>query len=190
MAGNTGMITGVVRVSYLNCWEPRETDSGKKYSASILIPKKDKKTLSDLDKCVKAAIQAGIDKGTFKKTQIKMLRTPQRDGDEEVEAGTRGDEYRDMIFINANSVRAPGVVGRDAKPLMDTDDIYSGCWCRVDINLFPYNRKGNVGIGVGFNNIMKWEDGERLDGRRSAESAFADYADDLPDGSPEEDSLE
>lgn len=192
MAGKTQMITGVVRVSYLNVWEPRKVDpedpnSVAKYSVSILIPKSDKKTLKELESCCKAAVELGIDKGKFKKAQAGRLRFPMRDGDEEAKTGDRGDEYKGMIFINANSTRAPGVVGKDAKPLMDQDDIYSGAWCRVDINCFPYNTKGNLGIGVGFNNIMKVKDDERLDGRRSAESAFADYADDLPEGDGEGD---
>lgn len=180
------MITGLARVSYLNVWEPRKVDpddpnSIAKYSVSILIPKKDKATLKALDACCKAAAELGKDRGKFKKAQMGRLRFPMRDGDEEHASGDRGEEYKDMIFINANSTRAPGVVGPDAKPLMDQEDIYSGCWCRVDINLFPYNTKGNIGIGVGFNNIMKVEDDERLDGRRSAEQAFGDYAEDLPE---------
>ena len=61
------------------------------------------------------------------------------------------------------------------KPIIDSDTFYSGCYGHVHVNLFPYNTAGNRGIGVGLNNLMKSADGDRLDGRKSAEDAFAEY---------------
>ena len=183
---STKMITGEVRFSYLHVWEPAETPSGdEKFSASILIPAKDKKTLAAVEKAVQAAIKRGIEKGKFTKAQVKTLRLPLRNGTEEFENGEKANnpEYKGMMFLNASSNRQPGVVGPDAKPLMDQDDAYSGMWGRADINFFPYNAAGNKGVGVGLNNVMKLRDDERLDGRQKAEDAFSDYAVEEPEGS-------
>jgi hypothetical protein len=43
----------------------------------------------------------------------------------------------------------------------------------VDVGFFPFSRDGNRGIGCGLNNVMFVKEGERLDGRQSAEQAFA-----------------
>lgn len=171
------MITGIVRFSYLNAFEPKETPSGDmKYSASILIPKEDELSVKEVRAAINAAVQKGIDNNKFSKAHVNSLRIPLRDGDAEFEAGDRGPEYKGHFFLNASSKNKPGIVGPDAKPMFDPDDFYSGCYGRADINFFPYNQAGNKGVGVGLNNLMKIRDGERLDGRQKAEDAFAQFA--------------
>ena len=44
---STRVITGKVRLSYANVWEPKSINGGdEKYSVSLIIPKTDTKTLS------------------------------------------------------------------------------------------------------------------------------------------------
>lgn len=171
------MVTGEVRFSYANVFEAAATPSGDmKFSVSILIPREDKKTLENINKAIQEAVAKGLEKGTFTKQHVKGLRFPIRDGDAEVKSGKRGKEYKGYFFINASSKNQPGVVNTKLEPLMSTDDFYSGCWGRADVNFFPYNQAGNRGIGVGLNNLMKSKDGDRLDGRQSADQAFSEYA--------------
>ena len=57
---------------------------------------------------------------------------------------------------------------------MDPQRLYSGCYVNVDVNLYAYNHpKGGRGVGAGLNHIMLVREGDRLDGRVSAEEAFA-----------------
>lgn len=171
------MITTEVRFSYLNAFEPKETPSGDmKYSASILIPKEDETGVKELQAAINIAVQKGLETNKFSKVQVPGLRLPLRDGDEEFEQGNRGPEYKGFWFINASSKNKPGVVDKNAKPLFDADEFFSGCWGRADIGFFPYNQAGNRGVGVGLNNLMMLREGERLDGRQSAENAFSKYA--------------
>ena len=168
-------IIGPCRVSYLNCWEPRETPSGDlKYSVSVLIKDSDKANIKKVNDAIQKAIEVALSKNVFPKAAVPNLRLPLRNGSEEFEMGNRGEEYNGHKFLNATSKNAPGIVGPDNQPLMDQNEIYSGCYCYVDLAFFGYNQAGNRGIGVGFNNIMKYKDGDRLDGRQSAESAFKD----------------
>jgi len=173
------MITGIVRFSYLNAFEPKKTPSGDmKYSASILVPKEDELSVKEVKAAINAAVQKGIDANKFSAAQTNSpkFHNPLRDGDVEFENGDRGAEYKGHYFLNSSSVNKPGIVGADAKPLFDPDDFYSGCHGRADINFFPFKNAGNIGVGVGLNNLMKIRDGERLDGRQKAEDAFANYA--------------
>lgn len=171
------MITGVVRLSFVHVFEPAQTPSGDmKYSACIMIKKDDKATLKTIDEAIKEATKKGLEKSVFNKTAVPRLRTPLRDGDAEVEEGKRTAEFKGFWFMNASSKNQPGVVDKALKPLFDTNEFYSGVWARVDCNLFPYNTRGNVGIGCGLNNLMKVADDERLDGRQRAEDAFSEFA--------------
>ncbi len=171
------MITCEVRFSYLNAFEPKETPSkDMKYSASCLIPKDDEKGVAEIKAAINKAVQTGIDNNKFSQAQVKGLRLPLRDGDEEFDNGTRGAEYKGHWFINASSKNKPGVVDSAAKPLFDAETFFSGCYGRADVGFFPYNQAGNKGIGVGLNNLMMTKEGERLDGRQKAEDAFANFA--------------
>jgi hypothetical protein len=171
------MITGEVIISYPAIWEPKANPSGAmKFSCSVLIDKKDKATVKDFQDAIAKATAKG--KGSIWNNKIPNFRyKPLRDGDEELESGEKTDKvYKGKYFINCSSNDAPGVVGPDAKPLMDQDELYAGCIVRLDVNPFPYKNSGNSGIGWGLNNLMLVREGPRLDGRQRAVDAFGSYA--------------
>lgn len=174
----TKVVTGKVRFSYVHVFEPWAGQEGQqpKYSVCILIPKDDKKTLDKIAAAMDEAVQEGIaSKWGGKKP--KNLHTPIRDGDEE--RADEAPEYEGMMFLNANSKNAPGVVDKDLNVILDTEEFYSGCWGRASVNFFPYDSNGNRGIGVGLNNLQKLKDGERLGGARA--TAEDDFDDDFED---------
>ena len=56
----TKVVTGVVRLSYANVWEPASINgSNPKYSVSLIIPKADTKTIDAINAAVDAAIHHG-----------------------------------------------------------------------------------------------------------------------------------
>ena len=169
------VITGVCRLSYANIWQAKSINGGApKYSASVLIPKSDTKTVAK----VKAAIQAAYEEGEGKlkgngKTapSLASLKTPFSDGDTE-----RPDDeaYAGHWFINANSNTAPGVVDANREPIYDTSEIYSGVYARVSLSFYAFNSNGNRGIACALQNIQKVRDGEALGGKSKAEDDFND----------------
>ena len=56
--------------------------------------------------------------------------------------------------------------------------VYSGCFCNVSVNLYPFNANGNRGVAVGLGNIQFVKDGDRLSGRASADADFDALEDD------------
>jgi len=171
------MITGQAIISYPAVFEPKENLSGKlKYSCSLLFDKKDTTTVNE----VKAAIDKAIAKGTATVWGGKVPKfryEPLRDGDAEIASGDKDDAiYKGKYFLNCTSDTAPGVVDKHAKALMDQTKLYAGCIVKADINPFPYKNSGNSGIGWGLNNLMLIGDGDRLDGKKNAEQAFAGVA--------------
>ena len=173
---STKVVTGIVRLSYANVWEPTSVNGGTpKYGVSLIIPKSDKKTITAINKAIDAAIQAGISKFGGKIPNKAALKLPLRDGDAE-----RDDEaYANSYFFNANSPTAPQIVDRAVQPILDRSEVYSGCYAKVSINFYAFNSNGNRGIACGLGNIQKIRDGEPLGGRSSAADDFtADFDDD------------
>lgn len=80
--------------------------------------------------------------------------------------------YQDSYFINANSITAPQIVDKHVQPILDRDEVYSGCYARVSINFYAFNTNGNRGIACGLGNIQKIRDGEPLGGHASASDDF------------------
>ncbi|ASB66975.1 hypothetical protein S101413_03558 [Bacillus velezensis] len=74
--------------------------------------------------------------------------------------------------MNASSKTKPGIVDRNLNHIIDSEELYSGCYGRVSINFYAFNTAGNKGIACGLNNIQKLEDGDYLGGRSRAEDDF------------------
>ena len=172
----TKVITGKnTRLSYFHGWEPTSINGGpERYSVSVLIPKDDKEIVKAINDAVDAAIEEGIAKFGGKKPNKAAIKLPLRDGDTE-----REDEaYAGHWFINANSKTAPQIVDKAVKPILDRDEVYSGCYARVSLNFYAFNSNGNKGIACGLGNIQKIGDGEPLGGRSLATDDFTTEDDD------------
>ena len=171
----TKVVTGRVRLSYANVWEPVSINGGTpKYSVSLIIPKSDTKTIEAINAAVDAAIKEGAAKFGGKIPNKAALKLPLRDGDVE-----RDDEaYKGCYFVNANSTTPPQIVDRTVQTILDRNEVYSGCYARVSINFYAFNSNGNRGIACGLGNIQKVDDGVPLGGRSSAADDFATDLDD------------
>lgn len=168
MNNATKVVTGEVRFSFLNVFEPKSINgSEEKYSVSLLIPKTDTKTINAINRAVEAAKQAGI--GKFGGKIPAVMKLPLRDGDAE-----RPDDevYAGHYFVNANCKQQPGLVYKNGQKIIDSTDLYSGCYGHASINFFAFNNNGNKGIACGLNHLMKTRDGEPLGGRSKAEARF------------------
>lgn len=170
-ANLTKVVTGIVRLSFANVWEPKSINGGtEKYSASIIIPKSDSKTIDAINRAMNAAIEEGRGKFGGKVPNRSALKLPLRDGDID-----RPDDlaYAGSFFVNANSTTAPQVVDLALNPILERSEIYSGVYARVSINFYAFNSNGNRGIACGLGNIQKVRDGEPLGGKSSAADDFA-----------------
>lgn len=187
MANNkpeTLVITGLVRFSYAHIFEPAAIgdSSDEKYSLSVIIPKSDKKTLT----AIKTAVDKAKELGKTKKWGGKIpanLKLPLRDGDED---RPEDEAYANSYFFNCFSTKQPGIVDAHCQPILNADDVYSGCYGRVSVNFYPFDSNGSKGVAAGLNNVQKLRDGERLGGATTAESDFGDdfaeqFADDNDD---------
>lgn len=172
----TKVVTSInTRLSYFNGWEPVSINGGaEKYSVSVLIPKTDKETINAINAAVDAAIEEGIAKFGGKKPNKAAIKLPLRDGDVERD----DDAYKGHYFVNANSTTPPQIVDKSVRPILDRNEVYSGCYARVSLNFYAFNSNGNKGVACGLGNIQKVKDGEPLGGRTNAADDFTTVEDD------------
>lgn len=162
---------GPCRLSYTHVfskYNPDGDDKNAKYMTNVLIPAKEKETVAAIQKAIDAAKASGV-VSKWGGKEPKKLDMPLRDGDDKDD-----DVYAGMLYVNAKSSTRPGIIGRDKAPIVDEEEIYSGVWAIVSVTFYPYDTNGKRGVACGLNNIMKFKDDEKLGGRCSAETDFAD----------------
>ena len=171
----TKVLTGEVRLSYVNLVTPKAQNPGDspKYSVQLLIPKTDTATVQDIMNSIEAAAQKAVNEkwGGVRPNFAPIM----HDGDGvKPDAGTPyAPECKGHWVLNASSNTKPEVVDiSNINCPLAPQDIYSGMYARVTINFYGYkNRKTGVGCGLG--NVLKTRDGEPLSGGASAASDFA-----------------
>jgi len=138
-----------------------------KYSVSAIIDKKDTKTINAIKAAIEQAKKDSVSKWGGKVPA--NLKLPLRDGDID-----RPDDeaYAGCYFFNANSRQAPQVVDAKVQPILDQNEVYSGCYGKISVTFYGYNSNGNRGIAAGLGNIQKLRDGESLGGRSNAADDF------------------
>ena len=126
-------------------------------------------------------VKVGDDDNAKLKYSVSLIiPKPLHDGDVD-----RPDDeaYANAYYVGATNQTAPGIVDLQRNPIIDRDEVYSGCYGRASITFCVYNYKNGMSKGIGcyLNNLQKVSDGEPLGGMRaSAEEDFADddYDDD------------
>lgn len=175
---DTSLRLGPVRFSYVNVFTPRRNPDGTpgKYGVCVILPKSDKEAYRMLTQAYENAKELGKTNKWNGRVPAKVS-LPIHDGDEE-----KPDDmaFKGCWYFNCSAQNKPGVCVREAGMVTDAfddNDFYSGCYGAITVNLYPYNSNGNVGVGIGLNNVIKTEDGEKLGGARSKEADFGDLAD-------------
>lgn len=181
MAKTNRDVTVNGRLSFAHLFTPQAANetAEPKYSATILIPKSDTTTVARVQAAIQAAIDDAVERRTFKQA-IDPAHTkypPLRDGDLPNDSGEpRGPEFAGHWFIaaKASTKRKPFVVDGNLQPIIDENDIYSGCYCNFAIQFFGYENSGNKGISASLIGVQKAKDGERLGGPAlEAEDVFS-----------------
>jgi hypothetical protein len=176
----TKVVTGKVRFSFVNVFEPRAFGEGMdaKYSVMLLIPKSDVGTIDRIRKAIDAAAQKGLHT-KFGGKLPAVLKTTLKDADKDTNQD--GEVFKDVwdytaghYILNVSSKNPPQIVDANLNPIINPVEFYSGCYGRASINFFAFNTNGNKGISAGLNNLQKLEDGEPLGSFSTAEQDFAD----------------
>lgn len=167
MAPNNRIVTVYGRLSYahLNTPHAPNDQAEPKYSATLLIDKNDTDALKAVNQAITAAVEEGVNRRTFTQP-IDPNHTkypPLRDGDTPNDSGEpRGAEFAGHYFIAAKNKKQPIVVNANRQPIIDPDDVYSGCYVNMAVEFYAYSTSGNKGISASLIGVQKVKDGDRL----------------------------
>ena len=177
---STKVVTGPVRFSYLTVFKPRAfADGGREqYSVVLLIPKKDKKTVSKIKKAIADELLEGQEK-FWKGKKPANLWNPLRDGDEEKESDDH-PEYAGMYFLTAKSDVKPILLDPDGDEILDQTEMYSGCWGRANLSFYCFDNK-TKGVGVGLNALKKTKDDTPFGGGMNRDDIISSFDEDEED---------
>ena len=182
----TKVITGKVRFSFVNIFEPKEDNNGgnPKYSVTLLIPKSDTATLTKIKEAMAEARENFCKRNGATALPQKPNHTL-HDGDGVRDSGDPyGPECKGCYVITVSSKQKPVIVDSFRNPITDPGEVYSGCYGRAAINFYGYNANGKKGISAGLLSIQKLHDGDPFGTVGSAEDFADDFEDDLLGDAP------
>ena len=183
--GKPARTSPAVRVSYPTLFNPRAFQAGSepKYSITLMIDKKNEEQMKFLKQLhtdmQEALIEAWPDES--KRPRVSLIgdtRSPIKDGDKTVNnngipLAEKNPEYEGHFIIRASTASRPVVVDRNKSEILDANEIYGGCFCKVCLNAYTYAMSANSGVTFGLNGVQKWSDGDSFGGgRMSADAMF------------------
>lgn len=181
----TKVVTGKVRFSYVNIFEPKVPNGGgdPKYSLTLLIPKSDTATVGKIRTAMAEARENFRKRNGAGALPDKPNHTL-HDGDGLRDSGEPyGPECKGCYVITVSSKQKPVIVDIFRNEITDPGEVYSGCYGRAAINFYGYNSNGKKGISAGLLSIQKLHDGEPFGTVGSA----SDFDDDYRDAEGEDD---
>lgn len=177
---STKVVTGKSRLSYANIFEPKAPQSGgdPKYSVTLLIPKTDTATLAKIKEAIADARENFCKRNGANALPVKP-NTTLHDGDGVRDSGDPyGPECHGHYVITVSSKQKPVIVDRNGQPILDSSEVYSGCYGRASINFYGYSQAGKKGISAGLLAVQKLADGEPFGTVGSADDFNDGFKDD------------
>jgi hypothetical protein len=160
------IITPLARASFVKIWKPDTDDNGRKRYGVVLVF--NPATFTEHDKqlwiqMIKLYEMVKDDKWADKKGRhgpaAGLKFTFRKDDTYDL---TKHPYYKDCVMVGANSYdRQPGVVDRNMNPITDQGALYSGCFVKAAVTMYPYTNAGG-GVAVGLSSLIKVLDGEPL----------------------------
>jgi len=175
-----------VRVSFPTVFKPRMfagQQGDPKYSITMMFDKNNQEQMGFLREVMKdletALAQQWPDEAVRPRTPlVGETRSPIKDGDKTVNTNgiplvEKNAEYAGHYILRASSTNKPVVVDANGQDIIDSNEIYGGCFCKVNFTTYAFTSPQNKGVTFGLNGVQKVEDGESFGGgRMSKEDMF------------------
>lgn len=183
-------VTPAFRLSYPALFEAQAVmgdESKKKFSATMLFPKKAKVEefkaathpaarhmaadncagfYQEVCKVARANFGPDVDLKTLKLVKF-------RDGDKPKQSGKIDDNEKGYIVVRASSGERPDCLRADKTRIIDPSELYPGCWVRAVLAIAHYVHKvGGRGVTVYLNGIQKLADDATFSSRPRVEDEF------------------
>ena len=156
--------TPIGRASFPNLVEPDK--KYERYGIQLLLPKNDPAVKKFMAEVYEAMLEEANDLNSKKARDIVAGQKAIKDGDQASQFKTYRGEYANHWILTANRKAKsgkPGVVNRHKK-VINGAEVYPGCDVIAHINVSGYNYKGELGVTIYLQHVMKVSDNERIGG--------------------------
>lgn len=162
-------VTPVARLNFAHLFTPRQRMNAGELVYQCVLVFDAGTDITNLRNAAAAAAKEKWGDQWLKTTQASNFKKPFRKCEEK--------DDRDSFpaggqFMTVWSKNKPGMVDQAMRPILNENQLYSGCYVKADVNAFAFDQQGSKGVAFGLNNIQKVKDGERLDGRRDPTQVF------------------
>jgi hypothetical protein len=195
-----------VRVSYAYVFEPRangDDDEKKKCSITLMLDKTNPEHKKFVEKYHQALKDTMAKHWPDPRTRprnklIGDTYSPIKDGDTTVNKNgiplkETDPYYEGHWLIRASNVKKPRVVriiNNKLHKIQDTEVVYGGCWCQVNINPYTFEIPKGSGVTNGLNGVLFTKDDEPFGSSiASAEEMFGYESADFDDYFSQEDNF-
>lgn len=167
-----------LRCSYPTLFNPKSFQAGQtpKFSITVMIDKTNKEQMDYLKALHKDATDAMAEKwpDPAKRPRINLIGDTKslfKDGDKTVNnngipLNETNPEYAGHYLLRASTATRPAVVDRNKAEILDANEVYGGCFVKVNLNVYTFDTQANRGVTCGLNGVQKWADGESFGGGR------------------------
>jgi hypothetical protein len=161
--------TPIGKFAFVNLFKPRKMPGGdkEKYECLLIVTPEFQKTPA-YKAFQKAVTQCAKDE-FGPDVVMSKLNLPIKKGSEMPYNGITDED----VVISARAVKKPGIVDYDKNDVMDPDDVWAGQWGYFEVRPFAYS-VSNRGVSLNLNNVRVLKDGDRIDGRKSAQEVFSE----------------
>jgi len=181
MAGNVSKAartSPLVRISYPQVFVPRSFSVGDvpRYSLVVMIKKSVEEQMEFMKQLYQDAAEALVEKWPDEATRPRIPLTGHdsslfKDGDvacnnQGIPLREKNEEYAGHYIIRAGTTSKPQLVDKGRQAILDTNEIYGGCFCHVNLNIYTFVQPQNMGVTCGLNGVQKMEDGPAFGGGR------------------------
>lgn len=148
----TKVVTGIVTLINAHIWQPVSINSLTPiYTATIIIPKSDTKTMEGINMAIDNILHVGSCKHRRNYMRKAVNNLPLIDGDAEGMA----EVFKNAYIINAASITPPIVYDYKVHPISEVGSIGSGSKVRVSLAMYSYMKNGIAGVGCKLGNIQQ-----------------------------------
>ena len=176
-----------VRVSFPTIFTPKPFQAGDtpKYSIVVMLDKADKDHMAfvkqihaDLKYCLETQWPKEADRPRV--PLVGETYSPIKDGDKTknkngIPLVEKNAEYANHYIIRAATANKPVCVDKNMSEILDTNVIYGGCYCKINLNAYAY-ASGSGGVTFGLNGVQFTADGDSFGGGRPPTSEMFDDA--------------
>jgi hypothetical protein len=175
MSEQEKFVSPVGTASFPYLFKKNEFGDNPKYELTVLL---DKEAFNSKEmKAMRGAVKRlCIEKFGDEPKNVKKWQSPFKDGNDKYEDNPEKYAiYQDKYVFTAKSQFEPGIVDAKRQPILDEEEFYAGCQCRVAVNLYPWEYMGKKGVGLGLQFVQKTGEGEKIGGGRgNADDYFDD----------------